>query len=631
MMSKKRDQNKEAKKNLVFLAVSALGVVYGDIGTSPLYALKICFYGRHSVAVTQENILGVLSLIFWALMLVISIKYLFLILRADNHGEGGILALMELVLFGKRGRRRTFIILIGLFGAALLYGDGTITPAISVLSAIEGLEIATPFFKPYVVPITLVILFFLFFLQQRGTGKIGLLFGPIMLTWFLVIGTVGFLHTMRDPTVFAAINPSYGLRFILEHSFESLFIFGAVFLVVTGGEALYADIGHFGKSPIRFSWFTIVLFSLLFNYFGQGALLLKNSSLVSNPFYHLTPDWALYPMVLLATCATIIASQAVISGAFSLTFQALQLGYLPRLHVVHTSKEERGQIYIPHINWLLFVATAGVVLGFRSSSNLGGAYGVAVSATMVITTGLSYVAMTDLWNWRKLIAIPLASMFLLIDMSFLSANMLKILQGGWYPLVVAGIVYLIMSTWLMGQEVIGKQLKKEYVRPLREFVKNLDLRTVHKVSGTAIYLTKNPFSTPPAFLYMLKHNGIIHNRIIFLSIGFKRVPYVPAEKRINIQKLRDGFYRVLVRYGFMNRADIQAAIRALNNQSRLKIDMEDTTFFVWREILLPSKSVGMSKWRDILYLLMNRNSERISKYFNIPPDKVFEIGAQIKF
>jgi KUP system potassium uptake protein len=345
----------------------------------------------------------------------------------------------------------------------------------------------------------------------------------------------------------------------------------------------------------------------------------------------LTPDWALYPMVLLATCATIIASQAVISGAFSLTFQALQLGYLPRLHVVHTSKEERGQIYIPHINWLLFVATAGVVLGFRSSSNLGGAYGVAVSATMVITTGLSYVAMTDLWNWRKLIAIPLASMFLLIDMSFLSANMLKILQGGWYPLVVAGIVYLIMSTWLMGQEVIGKQLKKEYVRPLREFVKNLDLRTVHKVSGTAIYLTKNPFSTPPAFLYMLKHNGIIHNRIIFLSIGFKRVPYVPAEKRINIQKLRDGFYRVLVRYGFMNRADIQAAIRALNNQSRLKIDMEDTTFFVWREILLPSKSVGMSKWRDILYLLMNRNSERISKYFNIPPDKVFEIGAQIKF
>jgi KUP system potassium uptake protein len=445
-----------------------------------------------------------------------------------------------------------------------------------------------------------------------------------------VIGVVGFLHTVQNPTVLAAVNPSHGLHFLLEQSSESLFVLGAVFLVVTGGEALYADIGHFGKSPVRLSWFTVVLFSLLVNYFGQGALLLKNSSLATNPFYHLTPDWALYPMILLATCATIIASQAIISGAFSLTFQALQLGYLPRLQVLHTSKEERGQIYMPHINWLLFVATAGVVLGFRSSGNLGAAYGVAVSATMVITTVLSYVAMTDLWNWRKLVAIPVASAFLVIDLSFLSANMLKILQGGWYPLVVAGIVYLVMSTWLMGQEVIRKQLR-EYVRPLKEFVSDLDLRTVHKISGTAIYLTKNPFSTPPAFLYMLKHNGIIHKRIIFLSIGYKRVPYVPADKRINIQKLRDGFYRVLVRYGFMNSTDIQAAIRALNNQSRLKIDMEDTTFYVWREILLPSKSVGMSKWRDILYLILDRNSERISKYFNIPPDKVFEIGAQIKF
>jgi KUP system potassium uptake protein len=624
------EQGKANKKRLIFLAFSALGVVYGDIGTSPLYALKICFHGRHSVAVNQENVLGVLSLIFWALIIVISIKYLLLILRADNQGEGGILALMELVLPKKRGRRRTFVMLFGLFGAALLYGDGTITPAISVLSAIEGLEIATPVFKPYLVPITLVILFFLFFLQRRGTGKLGLLFGPVMLTWFLVIGTVGLLYAIRNPTVFLAVNPSYALHFLLTQGFESLFILGAVFLVVTGGEALYADIGHFGRTPVRLSWFTVVLFSLLFNYFGQGALLLQDSSLVSNPFYHLTPHWALYPMVLLATCATIIASQAIISGAFSLTFQALQLGYLPRLQVLHTSPEERGQIYMPHINWLLFAATASVVLGFRSSGNLGAAYGVAVSSTMVITTMLSYVAMTDLWNWRKFVAIPVASIFLVIDVSFFSANMLKILQGGWYPLVIAGLVYMVMSTWLMGKEVIGKQLK-EYVQPLKGFVSNLDLRKVHKISGTAIYLTKNPFSTPPAFLYLLKHMGIIHKRIIFLSIGFKSVPYVPAEKRINIQKLRDGFYRVIVRYGFMNTTDIQAAMRALNNQSRLKIDMEDATFFVWREILLPSKSVGMSKSRDILYLMMDRNSERISKYFNIPPDKVFEIGAQIKF
>jgi KUP system potassium uptake protein len=629
-MARKAEQDKKSRKRLVFLAFSALGVVYGDIGTSPLYAMKICFHGRHSVAVTQENVLGVLSLIFWALMMVISIKYLLFILRADNQGEGGILALMELVLPRKRGRRRALVILVGLFGAALLYGDGTITPAISVLSAIEGLEIATPVFKPYVVPITLVILFFLFFLQHRGTGKVGLLFGPVMLTWFLVIGAVGFLHVVQNPAVFDAINPSYGLHFLQEQSFRSLYILGAVFLVVTGGEALYADIGHFGKSPVRLSWFTVVLFSLLLNYFGQGALLLKNSSMVSNPFYNLTPHWALYPMVLLATCATIIASQAIISGVFSLTFQALQLGYLPRLQVVHTSEEERGQIYMPHVNWLLFIATAGVVVGFRSSGNLGGAYGVAVSATMVITSVLSYVAMTDLWNWRKLVAIPIASMFLLIDVSFFSANLLKILQGGWYPLAVAGLVYLVMSTWLMGQEVLGRRLK-EYVQPLSRFVRELDLRTVHKIPGTAIYLTKSPFSTPPAFLNMLKHNGIIHKRIIFLTIGFTRVPYVSADKRIKIQKLRDGFYRVLVRYGFMNSTDIQAAMRALNNQSRLKIDMEDTTFFIWREILLPTRSVGMSKWRDILYLLMDRNSERISKYFNIPPDRVFEIGAQIKF
>jgi KUP system potassium uptake protein len=629
-MASKAEQDKKSRKRLVFLAFSALGVVYGDIGTSPLYAMKICFHGRHSVAVTQENVFGVLSLIFWALMMVISIKYLLFILRADNQGEGGILALMELVLPRKRGRRRALVILVGLFGAALLYGDGTITPAISVLSAIEGLEIATPVFKPYVVPITLVILFFLFFLQHRGTGKVGLLFGPVMLTWFLVIGAVGFLHVVQNPAVFNAINPSYGLHFLQEQSFRSLYILGAVFLVVTGGEALYADIGHFGKSPVRLSWFTVVLFSLLLNYFGQGALLLKNSSMVSNPFYNLTPHWALYPMVLLATCATIIASQAIISGVFSLTFQALQLGYLPRLQVVHTSEEERGQIYMPHVNWLLFIATAGVVVGFRSSGNLGGAYGVAVSATMVITTVLSYVAMTDLWNWRKLVAIPIASMFLLIDVSFFSTNLLKILQGGWYPLAVAGLVYLVMSTWLMGQEVLGRRLK-EYVQPLSRFVRELDLRTVHKIPGTAIYLTKSPFSTPPAFLNMLKHNGIIHKRIIFLTIGFKRVPYVSADKRIKIQKLRDGFYRVLVRYGFMNSTDIQAAMRALNNQSRLKIDMEDTTFFIWREILLPTRSVGMSKWRDILYLLMDRNSERISKYFNIPPDRVFEIGAQIKF
>jgi KUP system potassium uptake protein len=629
-MTKKGESAAGSNKRLIFLAFSALGVVYGDIGTSPLYALRLCFYGRHSVAVTQENVLGVLSLIFWALMTVISIKYLLLILKADNQGEGGILALMQLVLPKKRSRRRTMIMILGFFGAALLYGDGTITPAISVLSAIEGLEIATPVFKPYVVPITLLILFLLFLLQRRGTGKIGILFGPVMLTWFLVIGIAGLLHIMRNPIVLAAVYPYHALNFLFEHGVGSFFILGAVFLVVTGGEALYADIGHFGKTPVRLAWFTVVLFALLFNYFGQGALLLSNSALVRNPFYHLIPGWALYPMVFLATCATIIASQAIISGAFSLTFQSLQLGYLPPMEVLHTSREERGQIYIPVINWTLFTITAAVVLGFGSSGNLGAAYGVAVSGTMVITTLLSYVAMRDLWNWKRLVAIPVATCFILVDSSFFSANIVKILQGGWYPLLVAGLVYSIMSTWLMGEAVIEKRLK-EYVKPLRRFVNELDLRSVHVIRGTAIYLTKNPISTPPAFLYMLKHNGIIHKRVIFLTIGFRSIPHVTTDKRVNIQKIRDGFYRVVLRYGFMNRADVQAAIRVLNNQNKLSIDMDNTTFFIWRKILLPSKFVGMRKWRDILYLLLDRNSERISKYFNIPPERVFEIGGQITF
>ena len=629
-MNKKteRQEKKESKRYFLLLSFSSLGVVYGDIGTSPLYALRECFYGEHSVNPTAGNILGVLSLIFWSLILVISVKYLLLILRADNQGEGGILALMQLVL-PKEMRKKTLIVMLGLFGAALLYGDGTITPAISVLSAVEGLKVATPIFKPYILPITLGILLFLFIVQNRGAGKVGLIFGPIMLIWFALIATTGLANIIKNTEVMAAANPWHAYRFFKIHGYQSLYILGAVFLVVTGGEALYADIGHFGRQPIRLAWFTFVLPCLLLNYFGQGALLLNRGSGVSNPFYQLTPGWALYPMVVLATCATIIASQAIISGAFSLTFQALHLGYLPRMQTRHTSEDEKGQIYIPRVNWLLFAATAAVVLGFQSSSALAGAYGVAVSTTMVITILLGYLAMRDLWSWPKAAAILIAAFFFLVDFSFFTANILKIWQGGWYPLLVAGFVFLLMSTWLKGQEIIAHQLKK-YFQPLKRFVNDLDLRTVTRVGGTAIYLTRNPLTTPPAFIQNISHNRIIHSRIIFLSVGFKGVSYVAAKERIRFEKLRDGFYRVLVRYGFMNAPDLQAVIRILQNR-HLKIDMEETTFFLGRGTLVSTRSIGMSKWRDKLFLHMVRSAERATAYFKLPPEHVLEIGGQIKF
>jgi KUP system potassium uptake protein len=629
-MNKKTEQQekKESKQYLLLLSFSSLGVVYGDIGTSPLYALRECFYGEHSVDPSADNILGVLSLIFWSLILVISIKYLLLILRADNQGEGGILALMQLVL-PKKKRKQTQILILGLFGAALLYGDGTITPAISVLSAVEGLKVATPIFKPYILPITLLILLLLFILQRRGTGKVGLIFGPIMLVWFAVIAATGVANIIKNTEVMAAANPLHAYGFFKNHGYQSLYILGAVFLVVTGGEALYADIGHFGRRPIRLAWFTFVLPCLLLNYFGQGALLLNRGFSIANPFFQLTPNWALYPMVVLATSAAIIASQAIISGVFSLTFQALNLGYLPRMQTRHTSEDEKGQIYIPRVNWLLFAATAAVVLGFQSSSALAGAYGVAVSTTMVITILLGYLAMRDLWNWPRAAAILIAAFFLLVDFSFFTANILKIWQGGWYPLLVAGFIFLLMSTWLKGQEIIAHQLK-EYFQPLKRFVNDLDLRTVTKVGGTAIYLTRNPLTTPPAFIQNISHNRIVHSRIIFLSVGFKGVSYVAAKERIRFEKLREGFYRVLVRYGFMNTPDLQAVIRILQNR-HLKIDMEETTFFLGRGTLVSTRSIGMSKWRDKLFIHMVRNAERATAYFKLPPDHVLEIGGQIKF
>lgn len=633
MPEENADSTGKSKTRLLKLALSALGVVYGDIGTSPLYALRECFHSSHAVAPIKANVLGVLSLIFWALILVVSIKYLVIILRADNQGEGGILALMELVL-PENGSRRSIVLVLGLFGAALLYGDGTITPAISVLSAIEGLRIATPVFSPYIVPITLFILFLLFLLQKRGTGSVGMLFGPVMLLWFLVIGITGFVNIVKNATVLAALNPWHGFFFFAHNGFVSLFILGAIFLVVTGGEALYADIGHFGRGPVRLAWFTVVLICLLLNYFGQGALLLNDRQAAVNPFFHMTPGWALYPMVILATVATIIASQAIISGVFSLTFQSIQLGYLPRLRVLHTSEEEQGQIYMPQVNWLLFLITAGVVLGFRSSSSLAGAYGVAVSATMVITTMLGYVAMRNLWHWNRIAAISVAVLFLLIDLCFFAANLLKILEGGWYPLLAGAFIYLLMSTWMTGQEVVAAQIR-DLVQPIKSYLENLDLRTVKKVPGTAIYLARSPLSTPPALLHNIEHNKVLHRRIIFITVGVKNVPHVRSEDRITFEKLAReklprGAYRVLVKYGYMDRPDIRAVIRIIRNR-HLKIDLEETTFFLGRDTLVPTKSIGMSKWRDSLFLFMARNADRAVSYYNLPPERVLEIGSQIKF
>jgi len=628
-MATANNNNKTKKKDYRFiLAFAALGVVYGDIGTSPLYAFRICFSGEHPIAATHENVLGILSLIFWALILIITIKYLILVLHADNDGEGGILALMALVL-PKQGRSRTFILIMGLFGAALLYGDGSITPAISVLSAVEGLEIAAPVFGPYIIPITLAILFGLFLFQHQGTGTVGRFFGPIMLVWFFTIAAGGVVSISKYPGVLSALSPHHAFLFFQHNGFAGLFILGAVFLVVTGGEALYADIGHFGRMPIRLSWFILVLPSLLLNYFGQGALVLREKVFATHPFYHLFPDWSHYWMVALATMATIIASQAIISGVFSLTYQAQQLGYLPRQRIKHTSEEEKGQIYISKINWMLFAVTAGIVIGFRTSDNLAAAYGVAVSTTMVITSLLGYVALRHIWKWSLATSLALVSFFLIIDLFFFGANMLKILQGGWLPFLLGGAVYLLMSTWVKGRDIIGKQLKN-YMKPLKKFIEELDMQSVKKVPGTVIYMTRNPLSTPPAFLYNIKHNKIVHKKVIFLSVGYKSIPHVYHKKRIMLQKMPKGFYRIVVGYGFMDRPDIQAALKGINHK-KLKIDMDETTFILGRETLIPSKTKGMSRWRDRLYMYMSHSAEDATKYFKLPPDRVFEIGAQIKF
>jgi KUP system potassium uptake protein len=612
------------------LSLTALGVVYGDIGTSPLYAVRESFHHSHGIEPTPRNVLGVLSLIVWALVLVISAKYAAVVLRADNRGEGGILALTSLVTPVGATRRspRWVLIMLGLFGTALLYGDGMITPVISVLSAVEGLEVATPFFAPYVVPITIGILIALFLIQANGTERVGKLFGPVTLVWFVAIAGLGVAHIVRAPEVFAAVNPLHGARFFVENGWRGFLVLGSVFLVVTGGEALYADMGHFGKKPIRAAWYCVVLPALLLNYFGQGALLIRDPSAVENPFFRMVPGWALYPVVVVATAAAVIASQALITGAFSLTMQAVQLGYIPRVEIQHTSRRERGQIYIPSVNWVLMFACIGLTLGFQRSTNVAAAYGVAVTTTMVVTTLLLFTVERERWKWPIWATLGFTGFFLAIDLAFWGANIVKIPHGGWFPLVVGAGVFTLMSTWKTGRRILAARLQ-EGTLPLDLFLADVGRHAMPRVPGTAVFMYGNRTGTPPALLHSVKHYKVLHDQVVLLSIETQEVPHVPEEERVWVDTLEHGFYRIVLAYGFMEEPSVPEALAGVK-AGALDLRPAHTTFFLGRETLIPSKKPGMAMWREHLFALMSRNARTATSFFGLPPNRVVELGAQIE-
>jgi KUP system potassium uptake protein len=615
---------------LFTLSLGALGVVYGDIGTSPLYAMRECFYGEYGVPVSPANVLGVLSLIVWSLILVVSVKYVGFVMRADNRGEGGILALMALVVPNNVPTNGRFwrLAILGLFGAALLYGDGMITPAISVLSAVEGLEVATPFFHPYVVPVTIVVLVGLFVFQSRGTAKVGAVFGPITLVWLVVLAVLGTRAILDEPSVLRALSPMHAVYFFARNGLQGSLVLAAVFLVVTGTEALYADMGHFGRRPIRLAWFAVTLPALILNYFGQGALLLSNPEAAHNPFYRLAPSWFLYPLVVLATFATIIASQAVISGAFSLTRQAVQLGYSPRMSVTHTSSDEQGQIYIGPINWALMVACCGLVVGFGASTNLAAAYGMAVTTTMVITTILFYVLARKRWHWSRLAAGSLSAFFLVIDLAFLGANAIKIAHGGWFALLVALGVFIVMSAWKRGRQVLGRRMRESSL-PLEIFLDDIEATHVVRVPGTAVFMTGDSVGTPHALLHNFKHNRVVHEQVILLTVDTTDVPYVPESERLEVEPLGHGFCRIVAHYGFMQDPNVPRAL-ALASSPEFPIEPMKTTYFVGREKLIPAGRSGMARWRERLFAFLSRNAEGATSFFRIPPNCVVELGAQIE-
>lgn len=629
--TKNTSRNDRDNDNLPMLSLATLGVVYGDIGTSPLYAFRQALYGDAVISHTGDNVLGLLSLIFWALIIVISIKYLLVLMRADLDGEGGILVLLALLRpwHNTSFRSRKILIAMGLFGAALLYSDGMITPAISVLSAVEGLGVAAPELSPFVVPLTLAVLILLFLFQKKGTASVGMAFGPVMLIWFFMLALLGLISILHHPEVLAAASPVYAINFMLHNGSTGFLALGAVFLAVTGGEVIYADMGHFGPLPIRLTWFYLVLPALLLNYFGQGALVLRNPNAITEPFYQLAPGWAIYPLILLSTLATAIASQAVISGAFSLTRQAIQLGECPRLRIIQTSPETIGQVYVPGMNWMLMVSTVALVLSFGSSARLAGAYGVAITSTMAITSVLAFFVMQRRRQWSLIGAGLLFGFFLVVDLAFLGANLPKIHQGGWISLVVAVIVYTLISTWRQGRTTLDYKLR-ESARSQDEFLARIDQDPPIRVSGTAVFMTGRKTGSSPMLLHHLEHNQVLHELVILLTVVTNAVPRVPASERLEVVKLRPGIYRVFAYYGFMQSPNVPVALRECERHG-LDVDLDKTTYYLGWKTLIPSReTLGMPYWRKALFSFLSRNAVRATAFYAIPPERVIEIGVYIE-
>jgi KUP system potassium uptake protein len=617
-----------APQKLTTLALASLGVVFGDIGTSPLYAMRECLNRAHGVSTSADNVFGIVSLVFWALMLVISLKYIAYVLRADNAGEGGILALTALATRGNglKPWAHKLALTFGLFGASLLFGDGIITPAISVLSAVEGLGVATPALEPAILPIASVILVLVFSAQSRGTGSVGAVFGPVMLLWFLTLAGLGVYNILQHPSIALAVNPAHAVAFFVNNGKLGFLVLGSVFLVVTGGEALYADMGHFGARPIRLAWFTVALPGLLLNYFGQGALLLGNPDAIESPFYNMAPKWGLYPLVAMSTLATIIASQALISGAFSVTRQALMLGFLPRVRILHTSAHQIGQIYVPIVNWLLMIAAVSAVWGFASSSGLAAAYGVAVTLDMTITTLLAYVVARTIWHWGIVPAVAVTLPLLCLELVFLGSNLTKLAHGGWFPLAVGAVMFTVFTTWRRGRQLLFDKIKERTV-PLEDFFELMVVERPARVPGTAVYLTGNDSGTPTALLQGFLHMRAVHARVLFLTIITEKFARVPTAERVRIEELPNGFWRAVAHYGFMETPNVP---ELLQHAKFSGYSLEFTTFFLGRETVLPTKNPGMALWRERLFAFLTRNAQPATAFFGIPPSRVMEIGSQIE-
>jgi KUP system potassium uptake protein len=623
-------KNKPGASRTAALTLGALGVVYGDIGTSPLYVMQTVFDPANGLALTPANLIGIVSLIFWSLMVVVTLKYVTLIMRADNHGEGGIMALLSLAAssVSDRPRLRAGLLLIGVFGAALFYGDGVITPAISVLSAIEGLKLATPSLTPYVEEIAVAVLIALFLLQKHGTAGIGKVFGPVMVVWFAVLAGMGLFHLLEAPAILAALDPFQGLAFALHHRWLAFIALGSVVLALTGAEALYADMGHFGAGPVRLSWFAFVLPALALNYFGQGALLLAHPAAIENPFFRMFPGWALVPMVLLATAATVIASQAVISGAFSMTKQAIQLGFLPRMRIVHTSAKEAGQIYVPAVNAALLVAVIAAVLGFGSSTALGAAYGIAVTGTMLITTLLTFYVLRYAWRFSLLPALLATGFFFAIDVVFFSANLLKIVQGGWFPLVIGTLIFTGMVTWARGRELLSASLRADAIE-LQPFLKSVLSDPPMRAPGAAVFMNAVADLTPTALLHNLKHNNVLHELNLFVTVHTHDVPWVPFAERARARPLCKGCWEVTLNFGFKNDVDVPAALELLQGHG-FELDPMTTSYFLSRATIVPSLGAGMAPWREKLYASMHRNAASAADFLNLPPNRVVELGTKVQ-